>query len=131
MITTAVEGDEKVDEEEARRVLDNVEKDEKGTVNFESLISYFQSLNSYFQSLISYFKSLNSYFKSLNSYFQSLNSYFQIKLLSHYSNISNNEFDIPSIIFERFAYLKPIPKAYMFKISPIPPPPPAIFRELL
>ena len=111
MITTAVEGDEKVDEEEARRVLDNMEKDEKGTVNFESLISYFQSLN---------------------SYFQSLNSYFQIKLLSHYSNISNNEFDIPSIIFERFAYLKPIPKAYMFKISPIPPPPPpAIFRELL
>ncbi len=30
--------------------------------------------------------------------------YKHIKLLSHYSNISNNEFDIPSIIFERFAY---------------------------
>ena len=50
-----------------------------------------------------------------------------IKLLSHYSNISNNEFDIPSIIFERFAYLKPTPKAYMLKISPPPPP---IFREV-
>ncbi len=48
--------------------------------------------------------------------------YKHIKLLSHYSNISNNEFDIPSIIFERFAYLKPTPKAYMLKISPPPPP---------
>ena len=95
---------------------------------FESLNSYFESLNSYFESLNSYFQSLNSYFQSLNSYFQSLNSYFEtvkhIKLLSHYSNISNNEFDIPSIIFERFAYLKPTPKAYMLKISPAPPPPP-------
>ncbi len=42
--------------------------------------------------------------------------YKHIKLLSHYSNISNNEFDIPSIIFERFAYLKWTPKAYMLKI---------------
>ena len=33
--------------------------------------------------------------------------YKRIKLLLHYSNISNNEFDIPSIIFERFAYVKP------------------------
>ncbi len=41
--------------------------------------------------------------------------YKHIKLLSHYNNISNNEFDIPSIIFERFAYLKPTPKAYMLK----------------
>ncbi len=47
--------------------------------------------------------------------------------LSHYSNISNNEFDIPSIIFERFAYLKWTPKAYMLKISPPPPP---IFRKV-
>ena len=53
--------------------------------------------------------------------------YKHIKLLSHYSNISNNEFDIPSIIFERFAYLKWTPKAYMLKISPPPPP---IFREV-
>jgi hypothetical protein len=30
MITTAVAGDERVDEDEARRVLDNMEKDEKG-----------------------------------------------------------------------------------------------------
>ena len=44
--------------------------------------------------------------------------YKHIKLLSHYSNISNNEFDIPIIIFERFAYLKRTPKAYMLKISP-------------
>ncbi len=47
--------------------------------------------------------------------------YKHIKLLSHYSNISNNEFDIPSIIFERFAYLKPTPKAYMLKIAKCPP----------
>ena len=40
--------------------------------------------------------------------------------------ISNNEFDIPSIIFERFAYLKPTPKAYMLKFRPHPP----IFREV-
>ena len=39
--------------------------------------------------------------------------YKHIKLLSHYSNISNNEFDIPSIIFERFAYRKRTPKAYI------------------
>ena len=37
--------------------------------------------------------------------------YKHIKLLSHYSNISNKEFDIPSIIFERFAYLIRTPKA--------------------
>jgi hypothetical protein len=30
MVTTAVAGDEKVDQDEARRVLDNMEKDEKG-----------------------------------------------------------------------------------------------------
>jgi hypothetical protein len=30
MITTAVAGDERVEEDEARRVLDNMEKDEKG-----------------------------------------------------------------------------------------------------
>ena len=42
-------------------------------------------------------------------------------LLSHYGNISNNEFDIPSIIFKRFAYLKRTPKAYM---PSTPPPPP-------
>ena len=47
--------------------------------------------------------------------------YKHIKLLSHYSrNISNNEFDIPSIIFERFAYLKWTPKAYMLKSPPFP-----------
>ncbi len=40
---------------------------------------------------------------------------------------SNNEFDIPSIIFETFAYVKQTPKAYMLKISPPPPP---IFREV-
>ena len=34
MITTAVAGDEKVDEEEARRVLNNMEKDEKGEDGF-------------------------------------------------------------------------------------------------
>ena len=53
--------------------------------------------------------------------------YKHIKLLTHYSNISNNEFDIPSIIFERFAYLKWTPKAYMLKISSPPPssPPPS------
>ena len=54
------------------------------------------------------------------------NIYKHIKLLSHYSrNTSNNEFDIPSIIFERFAYLKWTPKAYMLKISPPAPPPPS------
>ncbi len=42
---------------------------------------------------------------------------------------SKLEFDIPSIIFERFAYLKPTPKAYMLKISR-PPPPPNISRSV-
>ncbi len=55
--------------------------------------------------------------------------YKHIKLLSHYSNISNNEFDIPSIILERFAYLKPTPKAYMLKISPPPPPFPQYYAK--
>ena len=40
--------------------------------------------------------------------------YKHIKLLSLYSDISNNEFDIPSIIFERFAYLKGTPKAFIY-----------------
>ena len=40
MITTAVAGDEKVDEEEARRVLNNMEKDEKGHIDFTSFMSY-------------------------------------------------------------------------------------------
>ena len=33
MITTALAGDESVDEDEARRVLDNMEKDEKGKIS--------------------------------------------------------------------------------------------------
>ncbi len=126
---------------------------------FVSLNSYFQSLNSYFQSLNSYFQSLNSYFETVahtgggggggrvpnnGTKYHNLCClgasgtrkhpiYKHIKLLSHYSNISNNEFDIPSIIFQRFAYLKPTPKAYMLKILPPPsppPPPPPIFREV-
>ena len=32
MITTAVSGDESVDEGEARRVLENMEKDDKGKI---------------------------------------------------------------------------------------------------
>ena len=107
----------------------------------ESLNSYFESLNSYFQSLNSYFQSLNSYLETVadtreggggGTHVEQGNTpiYKYIKLLSHYSNISNNEFDIPSIIFERFAYLKPTPKAYMLKISPPPPPPPPIFRQV-
>ncbi|CAB3983074.1 Calcium-dependent kinase 26 [Paramuricea clavata] len=40
MITTAVTGDERVDEDEARRVLDNMEKDEKGYIDFTSFMSY-------------------------------------------------------------------------------------------
>ncbi|XP_028391714.1 uncharacterized protein LOC114516439 [Dendronephthya gigantea] len=40
MITTAVEGDEKVDEGEARTVLENIEKDERGFIDFTSFMSY-------------------------------------------------------------------------------------------
>ncbi len=98
---------------------------------FESLNSYFESSNSYLQSLNSYFQSLNSYFQSLNSYFQSLNSYFETvvdKVIVILQLYIKNEFDIPSIIFERFAYLKWTPKAYMLKIC-LPPPPPQYFAK--
>ena len=99
---------------------------------FESLNSYFESLNSYFESLNSYFESSNSYLQSLNSYFQSLNSYFETvvdKVIVILQLYIKNEFDIPSIIFERFAYLKWTPKAYMLKIC-LPPPPPNISQSV-